>query len=382
MQVAQLQLDQQRVDAATPPASTREPDEVAGPTAVSLTDGRAATFPRSAATEGPVTASIVAATPVAPPRRRAAARRQVTAPNVVGMPAVEAIAAVRASGLTPVIEQHETTSPHELGVVLLQEPPADGELVRGSSLELWIGAEEQQAAPEFPTASPVIAEVAADETPISFDRDRAYVDDVDDGWFAVEAHGPALDDKRASDDVEAPSEVTRAHADGATALDPAPSADPTSLAEVPVPDDSSREQRELRHLRLPRRTLLVLAPVGLLLVLVAAGANHSGTPANDAASGAQAAPVVHAGQGRGRRPRRVERHARTRVVVRVADDRQPRDRPRAATASTPTSSRAPSAPAPTPAALPATPAPSAAEPAPTSAPAAPAHPVRREFFTP
>ena len=64
---------------------------------------------------------------------------KATAPNVIGKERPEAVEAVRAAGLKPVVQEQETEVPSQVGRVTDQFPPPSSELKPGSTVTLVVG---------------------------------------------------------------------------------------------------------------------------------------------------------------------------------------------------------------------------------------------------
>jgi eukaryotic-like serine/threonine-protein kinase len=64
---------------------------------------------------------------------------KATAPNVIGKERAEAVEAVRAAGLEPVVQEQETEVPSQVGRVTDQFPPPSSELKPGSTVTLVVG---------------------------------------------------------------------------------------------------------------------------------------------------------------------------------------------------------------------------------------------------
>jgi serine/threonine-protein kinase len=64
---------------------------------------------------------------------------KATAPNVIGKERAEAVEAVRAAGLKPVVQEQETEVPSQVGRVTDQFPPPNSELKPGSTVTLVVG---------------------------------------------------------------------------------------------------------------------------------------------------------------------------------------------------------------------------------------------------
>jgi serine/threonine-protein kinase len=64
---------------------------------------------------------------------------KATAPNVIGKERAEAVEAVRAAGLKPVVQEEETEVPSQVGRVTDQFPPPSSELKPGSTVTLVVG---------------------------------------------------------------------------------------------------------------------------------------------------------------------------------------------------------------------------------------------------
>ncbi|MFP5388488.1 MAG: protein kinase domain-containing protein [Thermoleophilia bacterium] len=80
---------------------------------------------------------------------------KATAPNVIGKERAEAVEAVRAAGLKPVVQEQETEVPSQVGRVTDQFPPPNSELKPGSTVTLVVGkaavgAAETEAEEEEP----------------------------------------------------------------------------------------------------------------------------------------------------------------------------------------------------------------------------------------
>jgi beta-lactam-binding protein with PASTA domain len=61
------------------------------------------------------------------------------APNAIGKERAEAVEAVRAAGLKPVVQEQETEVPSQVGRVTDQFPPPSSELKPGSTVTLVVG---------------------------------------------------------------------------------------------------------------------------------------------------------------------------------------------------------------------------------------------------
>lgn len=395
MRVAQLQLPEQRDDAAPSPASTCGSDQAAGPTVAPLPDGRAAAF-----LHGPDDAPQ-------PTRRRTGARRRAAVPDVVALGAVEAVALVRDAGLTPVIEQHPAASPQEVGTVLLQEPAPGDELPRGSSLELWIGTQERTpSTPDEVVVEPTIT-TPDDAQRQVFDRDRAYVVDETDAWFTPDVHArpattppetsavadvEAAPPARVADDEwfgdAAPPVATEEHEHPDVAA--APPADAAAGVE-PLTVDAARTAPQAERRRRPTRRVVALACIaGVVLLLAVSTGSRTSHPAVDGhVAASPAAPRVH-------EPRRAHPHAHREPRSSSQGGHRPSQparrhgaapSARRSRAAAPSPTAAPSS-APVPASAPVAPSGGSAAPPPqqpsasTARPASATQPVRREFFTP
>jgi serine/threonine-protein kinase len=77
----------------------------------------------------------------------ARAKQQSKLPNVVGRERREAVEAVRAAGLTPLVEEEETEIEGEIGRVIEQRPAAGEELEPGSEVTLVVGKRAQAFEP-------------------------------------------------------------------------------------------------------------------------------------------------------------------------------------------------------------------------------------------
>ena len=64
---------------------------------------------------------------------------KATAPNVIGKERAEAVEAVRAAGLKPVVQEQETEVPSQVGRVTDQFPPPKSEMKPGSTVTLVVG---------------------------------------------------------------------------------------------------------------------------------------------------------------------------------------------------------------------------------------------------
>jgi eukaryotic-like serine/threonine-protein kinase len=64
---------------------------------------------------------------------------KATTPNVIGKERAEAVEAVRAAGLKPVVQEQETEVPSQIGRVTDQFPPPSSELKPGSTVTLVVG---------------------------------------------------------------------------------------------------------------------------------------------------------------------------------------------------------------------------------------------------
>jgi serine/threonine-protein kinase len=64
---------------------------------------------------------------------------KATAPNVIGKERAEAVEAVRAAGLKPVVQEQETEVPSQVGRVTDQFPPPHSEVKPGSTVTLVVG---------------------------------------------------------------------------------------------------------------------------------------------------------------------------------------------------------------------------------------------------
>jgi beta-lactam-binding protein with PASTA domain/predicted Ser/Thr protein kinase len=64
---------------------------------------------------------------------------KATAPNVIGKERAEAVEAVRAAGLKPVVQEQETEVPSQVGRVTDQFPPPNSEVKPGSTVTLVVG---------------------------------------------------------------------------------------------------------------------------------------------------------------------------------------------------------------------------------------------------
>jgi serine/threonine-protein kinase len=71
---------------------------------------------------------------------------KATAPNVIGKERAEAVEAVRAAGLKPVVQEQETEVPSQVGRVTDQFPPPNSELKPGSTVTLVVGKASAGAA--------------------------------------------------------------------------------------------------------------------------------------------------------------------------------------------------------------------------------------------
>ncbi len=71
---------------------------------------------------------------------------KATAPNLIGKERAEAVEAVRAAGLKPVVQEQETEVPSQVGRVTDQFPPPNSELKPGSTVTLVIGKAAPTAA--------------------------------------------------------------------------------------------------------------------------------------------------------------------------------------------------------------------------------------------
>jgi serine/threonine-protein kinase len=71
---------------------------------------------------------------------------KATAPNVIGKERAEAVEAVRAAGLKPVVQEQETEVPSQVGRVTDQFPPPSSELKPGSTVTLVVGKAASTAA--------------------------------------------------------------------------------------------------------------------------------------------------------------------------------------------------------------------------------------------
>jgi len=71
---------------------------------------------------------------------------KATAPNVIGKERAEAVEAVRAAGLRPVVQEQETEVPSQVGRVTDQFPPPNSELKPGSTVTLVVGKAAPTAA--------------------------------------------------------------------------------------------------------------------------------------------------------------------------------------------------------------------------------------------
>ncbi len=71
---------------------------------------------------------------------------KATAPNVIGKERAEAVEAVRAAGLKPVVQEQETEVPSQVGRVTDQFPPPNSELKPGSTVTLVVGKAAPTAA--------------------------------------------------------------------------------------------------------------------------------------------------------------------------------------------------------------------------------------------
>jgi len=71
---------------------------------------------------------------------------KATAPNVIGKERAEAVEAVRAAGLKPVVQEQETEVPSQVGRVTDQFPPPSSELKPGSTVTLVVGKAAATAA--------------------------------------------------------------------------------------------------------------------------------------------------------------------------------------------------------------------------------------------
>ncbi|MBS1889583.1 MAG: PASTA domain-containing protein [Actinobacteria bacterium] len=72
-------------------------------------------------------------------------------PGVVGQERREAVEAVRAAGLTPVVEEEETPNEEKIGLVIRQSPHGGTELAPGSEVTLTVG-KRAKVEPEVPGA--------------------------------------------------------------------------------------------------------------------------------------------------------------------------------------------------------------------------------------
>jgi eukaryotic-like serine/threonine-protein kinase len=81
----------------------------------------------------------------------AKAKQQTKVPNVVGVERREAVEAIRAAGLTPVVEEEETENEEEIGLVIEQLPGSGERVEPGSEVTLVVGKrallEEGEAEP-------------------------------------------------------------------------------------------------------------------------------------------------------------------------------------------------------------------------------------------
>ncbi|MBS1885479.1 MAG: PASTA domain-containing protein, partial [Actinobacteria bacterium] len=73
-----------------------------------------------------------------------AGREKKKMPGVVGQERREAVEAVRAAGLTPVVEEEETRNEEKIGLVVRQSPHGGTELAPGAEVTLVVG---KRAAP-------------------------------------------------------------------------------------------------------------------------------------------------------------------------------------------------------------------------------------------
>jgi eukaryotic-like serine/threonine-protein kinase len=64
---------------------------------------------------------------------------KATAPNVIGKERAEAVEAVRAAGLKPVVQEQETEVPSQVGRITDQFPPPNSEVKPGSTVTLVVG---------------------------------------------------------------------------------------------------------------------------------------------------------------------------------------------------------------------------------------------------
>ncbi|HEX4463706.1 MAG TPA: Stk1 family PASTA domain-containing Ser/Thr kinase [Solirubrobacterales bacterium] len=71
---------------------------------------------------------------------------KATAPNVIGKERAEAVEAVRAAGLKPVVQEQETEVPSQVGRVTDQFPPPNSEVKPGSTVTLVVGKAAAAAA--------------------------------------------------------------------------------------------------------------------------------------------------------------------------------------------------------------------------------------------
>ena len=71
---------------------------------------------------------------------------KATAPNLIGKERAEAVEAVRAAGLKPVVQEQETEVPSQIGRVTDQFPPPNSELKPGSTVTLVVGKAAPTAA--------------------------------------------------------------------------------------------------------------------------------------------------------------------------------------------------------------------------------------------
>jgi serine/threonine-protein kinase len=75
-------------------------------------------------------------------------REKKKMPGVIGLERREAVEAVRAAGLTPVVEEEETRNEAKIGLVTHQSPAGGSELTPGSEVTLIVGKRAAEAAPE------------------------------------------------------------------------------------------------------------------------------------------------------------------------------------------------------------------------------------------
>jgi beta-lactam-binding protein with PASTA domain/predicted Ser/Thr protein kinase len=80
--------------------------------------------------------------------------RKAKAPNVIGSERREAVEAIRAAGLTPVVEEQETGVPGQVGRVIDQFPPPGTELEPGGEVTIVVG----KAAAALPEEEPEAGE--------------------------------------------------------------------------------------------------------------------------------------------------------------------------------------------------------------------------------